>query len=209
MKSQGRPNGVIPVRTRPARRDRRWTTRLNGRKVFVLAASAAVLLMPAQSEARPGVPVESQLTQGVGAPIPPNSSTGALTEQIFQSIRHWREQPRIVAGVPGPATATSTAERLSPPPTIALPLTVEEIIRDVFPDDIEDRAVRIAWRESRFVPTARNSCCFGILQIHKMHLAWLCPELGICSTDQLLDARTNAEAAYALYLRDGWAPWRQ
>lgn len=57
------------------------------------------------------------------------------------------------------------------------------------------------------LPWVHTSCCHGLFEIHRMHLAWLCPELGICSTDALYDPRLNAEAAYALYLRDGWAPW--
>jgi hypothetical protein len=31
--------------------------------------------------------------------------------------------------------------------------------------------------------------------------------LGITNASQLLDARTNATAAYAMYQRSGWAPW--
>lgn len=115
--------------------------------------------------------------------------------------------PTASGGTTAQAPAAGSGD---PPPPVpaADPGDVESIIREVWPDDLEDEAVRIAKRESSLVPTAKNSCCSGLLQIHKIHLAWLCPELGICSRDQLLDARTNAIAGYALYQRDGWGPWQ-
>lgn len=203
-------HGVIRMRTRPACPDRRGPSRrpLDGRKLFVAAASLAVLLMPAHSVAQPDVPV--------GAAAPGNEveptvtpSTGTLTQQILQSIRHWQEAPRIVVDtITESATATSSAVRQTPPPTIALPLSVEEIIRDVFPAELEDRAVRIAWRESRFVPTAHNSCCFGILQINfRVHRAWLA-DFGVYQPSDLYDPRVNATVALALYEAAGWSPWQ-
>lgn len=89
----------------------------------------------------------------------------------------------------------------------AAPCDVPCIIAAVFPPDLAPHALRIAWRESRWLPWVHTSCCFGVFEIHRMHLAWLCPEMGICSVADLYDPRLNAEAAYALYLRDGWAPW--
>jgi len=85
---------------------------------------------------------------------------------------------------------------------------VQAIIREVFPDDIEDYALEVAYRESRYVPTAKNFCCYGIFQIYwNVHKSWLA-DLGITSDQQLYDARTNIEAAYALYQRaGGWGPW--
>jgi len=39
------------------------------------------------------------------------------------------------------------------------------------------------------------------------HRSWL-DDMGVTSRDQLFDARTNIEAAYALYQRNGgWGPW--
>jgi hypothetical protein len=103
----------------------------------------------------------------------------------------------------GAATATAQAVRLTPPAP-----TVEQIIRQVWPDDLEDRAVRIATRESNLQPGVRNACCFGLFQIHwTVHRGWLA-DYGITSSSQLFDPRTNAEAAYALYQRaGGWGPW--
>jgi len=104
----------------------------------------------------------------------------------------------------GAATATHPAVRDNLPPGA----TVEDIIRFVWPDDLESRAVRIAYRESRFVPTARNACCYGIFQINwRVHRSWLA-DIGVTSAQQLLDPGVNARAALALYDRDGWHPWQ-
>lgn len=112
-----------------------------------------------------------------------------------------------------PATAAATAVRLSPPaPATARssePGDVEAIIREVWPDDLEDNALRIVSRETgrTFDPTVRNACCYGLFQIHwTAHRAWLA-QFGVTSASQLLDARTNTEVAYQLYLIDGWRPW--
>ncbi len=86
---------------------------------------------------------------------------------------------------------------------------VEQIIRDVWPDDLEDQALAIAKRESNLAPRAVNSCCYGLFQIHYgYHKNWL-PNVGVRSAKQLLDPRLNALAAYTLYQRNnGWGPWK-
>lgn len=217
---QDRPShGVIRVSTVPlARIDVAPRRRVDGRKVFVLAVSLAVLLMPAHSDAQPGVPVESVIgndqANAAGVPFRPASrgnstGTATLTTQILQSIRHWKEASRVVVdAVTGPATASAPAVRLLPPVPIVEP-TVEEIIRDVWPDELEDRAVRIAWRESRFMPSAHNACCFGIFQVYfSMHRAWLA-DFGVYQPSDLYDPRVNATVALALYEAAGWSPWSQ
>jgi hypothetical protein len=121
-----------------------------------------------------------------------------------------------------PATTATTAKPVTTPaPTTAAPTTVrpvtyptpsaaavQQIIRDVWPDELEDRAIEIADRESDFVATARNSCCYGVFQMHwEAHKSWL-SGVGITSPAQLFDVTTNAYVAYALYQRSGgWGPW--
>jgi len=116
------------------------------------------------------------------------------------------------------APAESTAATTQPTrTTLALPTSpvpsggeVEAMIREIWPDDLEDQAVRIAWRESNFKPnvTSGSGCCHGVFQIHEQHLRWLA-NYGISTVDQLFDARTNIEAAYLLYQRSGgWGPWQ-
>lgn len=137
-----------------------------------------------------------------------------------RAIRHWQKVNGLtVDGIVGPetlssldmttggATATAPAARTTPPPVPAADVDVEGIIREIWPDDLEDRAVAIATRESRLEPTARNACCYGLFQIHwTAHRDWLA-RIGVTDPIQLLDARTNTTAAYALYQLDGWAPW--
>jgi len=85
------------------------------------------------------------------------------------------------------------------------------MIRAIWPDDLENEALRIAWRESGYQPgvTSPTGCCHGIFQIHwKAHRGWL-TAFGVTSVDQLFDAETNIRMAYELYKRsNGWGPWR-
>ena len=88
---------------------------------------------------------------------------------------------------------------------------VEAIIRDVWPDDLEDRAIFIARRESKLQPMAvgnPNNCCYGLFQIYfRWHKQWLLM-IGVTRARQLLDPRVNAEAALMIYRRNrGWGPW--
>jgi hypothetical protein len=111
-----------------------------------------------------------------------------------------------------PATPLAPAVRVDPPPSPAPPeCDAECVIRDVWPDQLEDRAVAIAWREARLQPQVinRNGDATGLFQIMwSVHRRWLCPQMGVCAQAQLQDARTNATAALALYDRDGgWGPW--
>jgi hypothetical protein len=94
------------------------------------------------------------------------------------------------------------------PPRTYTAAEVEAIIREVWPDDLEDEAVRIARRESNLQPAAHNSCCYGLFQIYwSVHQGWL-RAMGITSAQQLMDPEVGARAGYALYQRSGgWGPW--
>ena len=62
-------------------------------------------------------------------------------------------------------TAPATTEAPAAPPASAL--EAQQIIRDVWPDELEDKALEIAWRESNYIPTAYNGwCCYGLFQIY-------------------------------------------
>ena len=107
-----------------------------------------------------------------------------------------------------PATTTPSTQAPAVDTSPAGPEEIKQIIRDVWPDDLEDRALEIAFRESRFDPRAKNYCCYGLFQMYwSVHRGWLA-DLGITSDQQLYDPRTNARAALALYERSGgWGPW--
>lgn len=116
-----------------------------------------------------------------------------------------------------PATAppTTSAPTTTTPPTTASPTPPSDavaVIRSVWPDALEERAITIAWRESNHRPDAYNGfCCYGLFQIYyDVHRSWLATDLGITSASQLFDPMLNAQAAYRLYERaGGWGPWAQ
>jgi hypothetical protein len=86
---------------------------------------------------------------------------------------------------------------------------VQAMIREIWPDELEEKALQIAFRESRYQATAYNGwCCYGVFQIHwNAHKGWLAG-IGVTSSQQLLDARTNIQIAYTIYQRaGGWGPW--
>ncbi len=83
------------------------------------------------------------------------------------------------------------------------------IIREVFPDHLEARAVAIAKRESQLNAANYNGgCCIGLFQLNwASHKSWM-RNIGITDPAQLLDARVNATAALALYKRShSWSAW--
>ncbi len=112
-------------------------------------------------------------------------------------------------------TATTPRSTIAPTTTVAPPASsnatadqVQAIVRAVWPDELEERALEIAWRESNFRATAKNNCCYGVFQIYwSVHRSWL-GDLGITSPEQLYDPTLNARAALTLYQRaGGWGPW--
>jgi hypothetical protein len=86
------------------------------------------------------------------------------------------------------------------------------VIREVWPDELEETALFVADRESNFIHSVvggRGLCCIGLFQIYwSIHRSWLATS-GVTAAEQLLDPRVNAEAALALYRRSGdsWRPW--
>lgn len=109
---------------------------------------------------------------------------------------------------PKPAVPVAAAPKPAVPVRVYLRKEVEQIIREIWPDDLEARALAIVDRESNLNPRAKNNCCYGLFQIYyKYHKSWL-PSVGVTSVSQLLDPRLNALAAYTLYQRNnGWGPW--
>ena len=97
---------------------------------------------------------------------------------------------------------------LKPPERRHTKAASEKVIREIFPDQLENRAVAIARRESKLNAANWNWCCIGLFQINWWsHKSWLKAE-GITEPEQLLNARTNAEVAWMVYKRaGGWGPW--
>ena len=116
---------------------------------------------------------------------------------------------------PAPIVTTQPARQASSPKPVVVVAAKRftaaqstKIIRDVFPDALEKRALEIVQRESRVNAAAYNFCCYGLFQIHfQAHKSWLAT-LGVTNPSQLLDAGTNARAALTLYKRsNSWAAW--
>ena len=122
--------------------------------------------------------------------------------------------PTTAKPTPPAPPATTKTTHPAPTPTINPPsqtytmAEVEAIIREIWPDDLEDEAVRIATRESHLNPRAQNYCCYGLFQIYfNVHKKWLA-EMGITSGEMLLDPYNAAKAGLKLYERNGWGPWK-
>ncbi len=125
----------------------------------------------------------------------------------------------VPANATAPTVTTTTVKatkttRPPPTPTIYPPTRtytaaeVEAIIREIWPDELEEEALRIAYRESHFNPRAQNYCCYGLFQIYyNVHKLWLA-EMGVTSGEQLLDPVVAAKAGLKLYQRNGWGPWK-
>ena len=85
---------------------------------------------------------------------------------------------------------------------------VEQIVRNAWPDELENDALYVVQRESRFNPVARNWCCLGLFQINwNAHKRWLA-NYGVTDPTQLLDPEVNARMGLVTWQRSGsWRPW--
>jgi len=150
------------------------------------------ICLPAGSTTPPPPPAPTTAAQ---TPVRTSSGSSTTAASTSESRTSTTPTPTVAAPPPPPASTASPAE-------------VEAIIRSVWPDELEDHALEIAWRESKYAATARNNCCYGVFQIYwSVHRGWLA-ELGITSADKLYDPTLNARAALRLYERaGGWGPW--
>ena len=102
----------------------------------------------------------------------------------------------------------SKALKLPAPTRVYTVKQSRQIIRDVWPDRLEEKAFAIVQRESHTNAAAYSSCCVGLFQIKwESHKSWLAT-MGVDSAHDLLDAEVDAKAALQLYRRaGGWGPW--
>ncbi len=166
----------------------------NGATVSTPLYPGRSICLPAGSEI-PSRPAATATSTTVAVAVKAPTTTSKTTEQPTTTTTKTTASPPIATTPPPPAATAS-------------PDQVEAIIRAVWPDELEERALEIAWRESNYVSTAKNSCCYGLFQVYwSVHEAWL-DDIGITSPDQLYDPTTNSRAALALYDRSGgWGPW--
>jgi LysM repeat protein len=158
-------------------------------------ASIDTVLVPGRSICLPA---------GAATPAPPPTATPApaATTPTPAATAPPRRSTPVTTTPPAPTT-TAPSRPSAVPPSRAV-----EIIREVWPDDLEERAIDIAWRESNHRSNVNNYCCYGLFQIHwNAHRSWL-STLGVTSVSQLFDPVVNTNVAYALYQRSGgFGPW--
>lgn len=115
------------------------------------------------------------------------------------------EPKPTTAPPPAPTPTPTTAPK---PPAQYTSAQIVALIRQVFPDEQEEQALAVAWRESRHDPRAYNGwCCYGLFQIYFKVNATFLATLGITSAEQLYDPVLNTKAAFAMFQRSGWGPW--
>jgi molecular chaperone DnaK len=105
-----------------------------------------------------------------------------------------------------------TTEPTSTPST-AVPSTPEEIeamIRDIWPDDVEDYAITVARTASNLNPGEQDpTCCYGLFQILFDPSSPLLSNRDVTTSEQLLDPVLNTTIALDLYNEfNGFGPWQ-
>ena len=149
-------------------------------------------------------------TTTVAVGRPPHRTRRRLRPQL----RRPRPQPpprsrnRRAAAAPAPTPQRASAGHHGAPAGIAGPAEVEALIRKIWPDDIEDRAIRIADNEANLRPDLNNWCCYGVFALYFDYVPGdLKAQYGVDEPSDLYDPRTNISIAYQVYLRGGWDPW--
>jgi len=146
----------------------------------------------------------------VGASTPSPPPTAPITTAPATTVPATSAARAPAATTPSRPAPTTVAPTPAAP---ARPAAVPEsqataVIRQVWPDDLEERALEIAWRESNHKSNVNNFCCYGLFQIYySVHKSWL-STIGVNSAQDLFDPQLNAQAAYMLYQRaGGFGPW--
>jgi LysM repeat protein len=139
------------------------------------------------------------LPEGATMPAPSTTTTTPVTPSTTSA--------------PSTTVAPTTVAPSTTAPSVTAPLAspdeVQQLIREIWPEELHEKALQVAWRESNYRANAHNGwCCYGVFQLYwTVHRSWL-DDFGINSTADLYDARKNITAAYALYQRSGgWGPW--
>jgi LysM repeat protein len=174
-----------------------------GDELCIPAGATAPAPPPVTAPSTSIAPATTQDPAPAQAPTPSPSSSPAPAAPTTAAPA--LAQPPASAAKPAVASPAVTSTDATP--TAADPPTVEALIREIWPDDLEERALAIAQRESHLNPSAHNWCCYGVFAIYFEMGRNFLPQLGVTRAEQLLDARTNILAAYKLYTLAGWSPW--
>ena len=171
----------------------------------VNGSSVDTMLVPGRSVCLP---------MGSSTPSSPPAATAPATTSPPTTAALARSAPTTTTTTTAAASPTPPVVAPAPtPPAPARPAAVPSlqaiaIIRQMWPDDLEEHAIEIARRESNHKSNVNNFCCYGLFQIYySVHKSWL-STIGVNSAQDLFDPQLNAQAAYILYQRaGGFGPW--
>jgi len=155
----------------------------------------------------PGRPI--CLPVGASTPLPPPTTpTTTVPATTVPAAVVARAPTTTAPRRPAPTTTVAPTQTAPARPAAVPSSQATAIIRQVWPDDLEERAIEIAWRESNHKSNVDNFCCYGLFQIYySVHKSWL-STIGVDSAQYLFDPQLNAQAAYMLYQRaGGFGPW--
>lgn len=110
----------------------------------------------------------------------------------------------VVAPAPPPPTRLPVAAAPAPVSIPGNP-NIVGLIRQVFGPEA-DRAIRVAWCESRHNPKARNGSHYGLMQISRRWHEGRARRMGY-SWGQMLEPEPNLRVAHAIWREQGWRPW--
>jgi hypothetical protein len=180
--------------------------------VFVAATVPPTVAPPAAVQAAPKVTSAPKATSA----SKPKQSVSNNTTAPKKATAPTKPKPVVTAAPkPKPKVTAAPKPKPRPAPTPAPPpartysaAEVEAIIRQVWPDALEDHALAIAKRESKLVPSSRNWCCYGLFAIYYEAGKRLLNSIGVINANQLFDPWVNSRAAVAIYQSAGWDPWK-
>lgn len=129
----------------------------------------------------------------------------AVNGKTIRSTLLIGEELCLPIGAKAPSTSTATT---AVPKKTYTRAEMEQLVRDIWPDELEANAFYVVNRESRWDPSVKNFCCYGLFQLNWLaHQTWM-RGYGITDPAQLLDAETNIRMAYVVYQRsNSWKPW--
>lgn len=197
------PEGTLPptVATTPAPTAAPATKPAPPQRNAATATTKPAVVKPVVTTAKKATPASS--AKAVTKPAPATTrATGAATQPKTAIVK-----PPTTATTPKTTKPPATTTTVPPPKTSYTADEVVALIRQIWPADSVDKALEVAYRESRYRHTAFNGwCCYGVFQINaSAHTRRLAARgLGV---DGLFDPRVNIEIALEIFQESGWGPW--
>ena len=126
------------------------------------------------------------------SPAPTNSTTTTSTTL-----------PAPLPPAPSSSTTAAPPAQVSAPPNTSC--STQDLIRAIWPDDVEDWAIGIAWRESRCSNVQNSEGASGQFQLMiPLHSAFM---VAVCGSADWANPECNIRTALKLYEGVGKGPW--